>query len=165
VRIRKIEAILPQPLGHLRRITLFGFSRGRSISEYVDKLPQRNIRKIRCHNENCWNGVVQNQPFSGYTGARKLPAREGRISARRLSCGEAASLPGSGSPGLKRPEAQQRQPVWMAWAGHQFPWAFAVALGTAAAHETPMVQEELEQVQVCIAQVAAQCSSIPSFRM
>src|SRR4051812_17325781 len=24
-------------------------------------------------------GVVQNLPFSGYTGARKLPAREGRI--------------------------------------------------------------------------------------
>jgi len=36
----------------------------------------------------------------------------------------------------------------MTLTGHQFPWAFAVALGTAAAHEAPMVQEELQQVQV-----------------
>src|SRR5271165_5766860 len=88
-------------------------------------------------------GVVQILPFSGYTGARKPSACEGRISARRLSCGEATSLPGSGAPGLEWPEAQQRQPVRMALAGHQLPRAFAVALGTAAARETTMVQKEL----------------------
>jgi hypothetical protein len=32
----------------------------------------------------------------------------------------------------------------MAWAGHQFPRAFAVPFGTSAAHEAPMVQEELQ---------------------
>jgi len=32
----------------------------------------------------------------------------------------------------------------MALAGHQLPRAFAGALGTAAAHETPMVHEELQ---------------------
>jgi hypothetical protein len=36
----------------------------------------------------------------------------------------------------------------MALAGHQLLRAFAGALGTAAAHETPMVQEELQQVQI-----------------
>jgi len=61
---------------------------------------------------------------------------------------EAVSLPSSRLLGLKWPEAQQRKPVRMALAGHQLAWAFAVALGTSAAHETPMVQEELQQVQV-----------------
>jgi hypothetical protein len=45
----------------------------------------------------------QNLPFSGYTAARKPPARKGRISARRLSGGETTKLPGSGAPGLGRP--------------------------------------------------------------
>src|SRR3954447_18484387 len=60
---------------------------------------------------------------------------------------EAVSLPGSRLLGLKWPEAQQRKPVRMALTGHQFPRAFAGALGTAAAHKTPMAQEELQQVQ------------------
>jgi Transposase IS66 family len=61
---------------------------------------------------------------------------------------EAVSLPGSRLLGLKWPEAQQRQPMRMALAGHQFPRAFAIALGTAAAYQATMVQEELKQVQV-----------------
>jgi hypothetical protein len=44
----------------------------------------------------------------------------------------------------------------MALAGHQFPWAFALALGPPTAHETTMVQEEPQQVQTRAAQVAAQ---------
>jgi transposase len=55
---------------------------------------------------------------------------------------EAASRPGSSSLGLKRSQAQQGEPMRMARAGHQFPWAFAVALRTSAAQEAPMVQEE-----------------------
>ena len=94
------------------------------------------------------HGVVQNLPFSGYTGARKPPALGPDFRFEGYPMQEAVSLPGSGSPGLKWPEAQQRQPVRMALAGHQFPWAFAGALGTAAAHEAAMVQEELQQVQV-----------------
>src|SRR5208282_2531337 len=95
---------------------------------------------------------------------RVTRARENRRPVRAgsqlESCpmGEATSLPGSGSPGLKWPEAQQRKPVLMALAGHQFPWAFAVALGTAAAHETTMVQEELQQVQVWCARRLARSS-------
>jgi hypothetical protein len=62
----------------------------------------------------------QNQPFLGYTGARKPPAREGRISARRLSGGETTRLPGSGAPGLgalfatapPRRMLSQRDAVW-----------------------------------------------------
>jgi hypothetical protein len=50
--------------------------------------------------------------------------------------------------GLKWAEAEQRQPVRMALAGHQLPRAFAGALGTSAAHETPMVQEELQEIQI-----------------
>src|SRR6476660_4908190 len=61
---------------------------------------------------------------------------------------EAVSLPGSCLSGLKWAEAEQCQPVRMALAGHQLLRAFAGALGTAAAHETPMVQEELQQVQI-----------------
>ncbi len=41
----------------------------------------------------------------------------------------------------------------MALAGHQFPWAFAVAFGTPAAHEAPMVQEEPQQVEIRATQV------------
>jgi hypothetical protein len=38
-------------------------------------------------------GVVQNLPFSGYMGARKPPACEGRIPARKLSCGGGGQPP------------------------------------------------------------------------
>jgi len=69
---------------------------------------------------------------------------------------EAASLPRSSSPGLKRSQAQQGEPVRMALAGHQFPWAFAVAFGTPAAHEAAVVQEEPQQVEIRATQVAAQ---------
>src|SRR6202161_861664 len=80
--------------------------------------------------------------------ARKPPARDGWISLRRRCCTEAANLPGSSGAGLKWSEAQQRQPMRMALAGHQFARAFAVAFGTSAAHEAPMVQEEQQKVQV-----------------
>jgi len=43
---------------------------------------------------------------------------------------EAVSLPGSSSPGLKRSQAQQGEPVRMALAGHQLSRAFAMAFGT-----------------------------------
>jgi hypothetical protein len=70
--------------------------------------------------------------------------------------GKAASLPGSGSLLLRRPETEQGEPVRMALAGHQFPRAFAVALRPPAAHETTMVQEEPQQVQILATQVATQ---------
>jgi len=44
----------------------------------------------------------------------------------------------------------------MTLAGHQFPWAFAVAFGTPAAHEVAVVQEEPQQVEIRATQVAAQ---------
>ncbi len=68
---------------------------------------------------------------------------------------EAASLPGSSSLVLKRSQTEQGQPVRMALAGHQLARALALALGTAAAHEAPMVQEESQQIQVRVAQVTA----------
>jgi len=52
------------------------------------------------------------------------------------------------TPGLKRSQAQQGQPVWMAVAGHQLPRALALALGVPAAQEAAVVQEEPQQVQV-----------------
>src|SRR3982751_5543977 len=69
---------------------------------------------------------------------------------------EAASLPRSSPLGLKRSQAQQGEPVWMALTGHQLPRALALALGVPAAHEAAVVQEEPQQVQVRAAQVAAQ---------
>jgi len=55
---------------------------------------------------------------------------------------EAASLPRSSSLGLKRSQAQQGEPMRMARACHQFPWALGIAFGTSAAQEAAMVQEE-----------------------
>ena len=62
---------------------------------------------------------------------------------------EAAGLPRSSPLGLKRSQAEQGQPVRMALAGHQLPWALALALGAPAAQEAAVVQEEPQQVQVC----------------
>jgi hypothetical protein len=89
-------------------------------------------------------GVVQNRPFLGYTGERKPPAFEARFRSRRWPVREAVSLPRSSVLQLNGSQAQQRQPVRMALAGHQFPRAFAGALGNPAAHEAAMVQEELQ---------------------
>ena len=89
-------------------------------------------------------GVVQNQPIWGYRDVQKLPACKSWILVGRWSLQEAcSSLRGSEALRLKRSQAQQRQPMRMALAGHQLLRAFAGALGTATAHEAPMVQEEL----------------------
>jgi hypothetical protein len=69
---------------------------------------------------------------------------------------EAASLPGSGSPGLKRPQAEQGQPVRVASAGHQLPRALASALLVPAAQEAAVVQKEPQQLEVGAAEVPAQ---------
>ena len=94
-------------------------------------------------------GVVQNPPFFGLHKAHGN-SRPVRVGFRLEGCPvrEAFRLSGSSSLGLKRSQAEQGQPVRMALAGHQLPWAFALALGTAAAHEAPMVQEEAQQIQV-----------------
>jgi hypothetical protein len=103
-------------------------------------------------------GVVQNRLFLGDKlacgSSRALQA--GPWSAGLLCRGEAASLPGSGVLVLKRSEAEQGEPVRMAFAGHQFPRALADALGKPAAHEAPMVQEEPQQIQIRAAQMATQ---------
>ncbi len=102
-------------------------------------------------------------PFWVTRGARKPLACEGRVATGRVGpMREAAGLPGSGSLGLKRSQAQQGQPVRMALAGHQFPRALAVAFGTPAAHEASVVQEEPQQVQMRAAQVAAQGEGPPT---
>jgi len=44
----------------------------------------------------------------------------------------------------------------MALAGHQFPRAFAVTFGTSAVHETAVVEEEPQHIQVRVAQVATE---------
>jgi hypothetical protein len=56
--------------------------------------------------------------------------------------GRLLTSPGSGALRLEWSEAQQGKPVRMVFAGHDFARAFAAALGTAAAHEAPVVQEE-----------------------
>jgi len=68
----------------------------------------------------------------------RRPVRVG-FGSKRCPVREAASRPGSSLLGLKRSQAQQSEPMQMALAGHQLPRAFALALGTAAAHEAPMV--------------------------
>src|SRR3954452_5874977 len=68
-----------------------------------------------------------------------------RAGCRRPMCParEAAGLPpGSSPPWLKRSQADQGEPVWMALAGHQLPRALALALGASAAYKAAVVQEE-----------------------
>jgi EAL domain len=60
---------------------------------------------------------------------------------------EAVSLPRSSALRLNGSEAQQRQPMRMALAGHQFPWAFAGTLGNPAAYEAALVQESLSYLR------------------
>src|SRR5690349_575545 len=57
---------------------------------------------------------------------------------------------------LKWSETEQGEPMRMAFAGHQFPRALADALGKPAAHETPMIEEEAQQIQIGAAQMATQ---------
>ena len=69
---------------------------------------------------------------------------------------KAARLPGSSSLGLRRSQAGQDQPVRMTLAGHQIPWALALAFGASAAQEAAVVQKEAQQVQVRATEVATQ---------
>ena len=86
-------------------------------------------------------GVVQNRLFLGYMGERKRPGFEARFRLRSWPVREAISLPRSSALRLNGSKAQQRQPVRMTLAGHQFPWALAGTLGNPATHEAMMVQE------------------------
>src|SRR5208282_2011080 len=81
--------------------------------------------------------------FGLHVGERKLPALGARIPSsvwRSYRTEEAANLSWSSPKGLKFSEAEQREPMWMALAGHYFARALAVALGTSAAHEAPVVE-------------------------
>ena len=69
---------------------------------------------------------------------------------------EVANLPGSCALGLKRFQAEQGQPVRMALTGHQLARALVLALGTPAAQDAAVVQEEAQQVQIRPAEMAAQ---------
>jgi len=89
-------------------------------------------------------------------GARKPPPVRVGFLWEGCPVREAASRPGSSSLGLKWSQAQQGEAMRMARAGHQFPWALANAFGTSAAHEAAMVREEPQQIQVRVAQMAAQ---------
>jgi len=94
--------------------------------------------------------------FWGYTKRAETAGLWGsEFGLEGCSVREAASLPGSSSLGLKRSQAQQGEPMRMVLADHQLPWALAVALGASATHEAAMVQEEPQQIQVRVAQVAA----------
>src|SRR4051794_40078362 len=90
-------------------------------------------------------------------GMQKQPVVWARSWSAGVCCAvEAVSLPGSSLLVLKRSEAQQGEPIGMAFAGHQFPRALTDALGEPAAHEAPMVEEEPQQIQIGAAQMATQ---------
>jgi hypothetical protein len=56
-------------------------------------------------------------------------------------------LTASDLPRLKRPESEQRKPVWMVVARHRLTRTFADPLVAPAAHEAPMIEEELQQAR------------------
>jgi hypothetical protein len=95
-------------------------------------------------------GVVHFRPFLGNRRSRGSgrPLRVGLDQRGYFVRWRPISLPSSGVLVLQRSEAQQGEPVWMAFAGHQFPRALADALGKLAAHVAPMVEEEPQQIQV-----------------
>jgi hypothetical protein len=67
------------------------------------------------------DSAVQSGRVVGYRVARKLPVLEGRIWFGGCSMREAATFSSQfcvSLPGLKWPEAQQRQPMRIALAGH-----------------------------------------------
>ena len=93
--------------------------------------------------------MVQNRPVLGHTDARRAPACVGRMSTSDVPCAGGGQPPTVSSLlGLKRSQAQQGEPVWMALAGYQLSWALALALGVPAAQEAAVVQEEPQQVEV-----------------
>jgi hypothetical protein len=122
------------------------------VTELMAREPEdpRRIRPVRVALQNQRDGVVQNRPVLGHTGARRAPACEGRMSTTfDVPCAGGGQPPTVSSPlGLKRSQAQQGEPVRMALAGHQLPRALALALGVPAAQEAAVVQEEPQQVQV-----------------
>jgi hypothetical protein len=112
-------------------------------------------------------GVVH---FWSFLGSRR-PRGMGqplRVGLGRCGCfvrWRPISLSGSGVLVLQRSEAQQSEPMRVAFAGHQFSRALADALGQLAAHIAPMVEEEPQQIQVQAAQVAAQCEVVAQPRV
>jgi hypothetical protein len=89
--------------------------------------------------------VVHFRPFLGNCRSRGSgrPSRVGLDQRGYFVRWRPISLPGSGVLVLQRSEAQQGEPVWMAFAGHQVPRALADALGKLAAHVAPMVDNWL----------------------
>ena len=92
-----------------------------------------------------WDGVVQNPLILGYTSAQKSSACEGRTSGGWVSCSGDSQPPRVSLVVAEEAQAQEGEPMRMTLAGHQFPGALADALGMPAAHEAPMVQEELQE--------------------
>ena len=105
------------------------------------KTSRQTIMRIR-------DGVLGVVHFRQFWGNKRAcgSGRPLRVGLGQWGCcaGEAVSLSGSGALVLKRSEAEQSEPVRMAFAGHQFPWALALAFSTSAAHEATMVQKELK---------------------
>lgn len=56
----------------------------------------------------------------------------------------------------KRSEAEQREPVWMVLAGHQFARRPAFTIEPPTAQEAPVIQEELQQAEVRATEMARQ---------
>jgi hypothetical protein len=103
-------------------------------------------------------GVVQKRPVSGN--------REQQVSCRPVGGGSAQrrgkpggarnTAPAFNSGELKPREPQEFEPVRMALSGHQFLRAFADPLGTLAAKEGAVIEEELQQIEIRRAQLAAE---------
>ncbi len=99
-------------------------------------------------------GLVQKRPFQGNTSAVRS---HGADRPRAWACqglGGASGVPGSGA--CEPREAQQLQPMRVRPTGQQFRRCLALTLRSLAPLQHAVVQEELEQVQVVRAEMAAQ---------
>ena len=95
--------------------------------------------------------------FGQQSRAQSAHSRRRDFGSERCDAGEAERPRAeSGSKWLKRAQTQQREPMRMLLPRHHLARALGLALNTTAAHEAPVVEEELQQVQVRAANVATQ---------
>jgi len=101
--------------------------------------------------------VVQFRLFLGNTDERERTAVFGGLARLSGDLRRVSNAPfGWGSGRRESLEAQQFEPVWMGLTRQQLLGQLADPLSAAAAPEHTMVQEELQQAQVGLAQVASQ---------
>ena len=89
-----------------------------------------------------------------------LPSKQWNFSVIVSGCGRLATSRSSDLLRLKRPQAEECEPVRMVLAGHQLGRTFTDASLNSAAQIAPMVQKKLQQIKVGRCAATTQCAGI-----